>query len=69
VEALPIGNGHLGAMVFGKTDDERLQLNDNTLYSGEPDIPWKGLDNKTKIFKGNCGKRCGFRNYTIGVWK
>jgi alpha-L-fucosidase 2 len=44
VEALPVGNGHLGAMVFGKTDDERLQLNDNTLYSGEPDIPWKGLD-------------------------
>lgn len=44
VEALPLGNGRLGAMVFGKTDDERLQLNDNTLYSGEPDIPWKGLD-------------------------
>ncbi|MDR2361596.1 MAG: glycoside hydrolase family 95 protein [Prevotellaceae bacterium] len=43
-EALPVGNGHLGAMVFGKTDDEHLQLNDNTLYSGEPDIPWKGLD-------------------------
>ncbi|MDR0756748.1 MAG: glycoside hydrolase family 95 protein, partial [Tannerella sp.] len=43
-EALPVGNGHLGAMVFGRTDDERLQLNDNTLYSGEPDIPWKGLD-------------------------
>jgi alpha-L-fucosidase 2 len=44
VEALPVGNGHLGAMVFGKTDGERLQLNDNTLYSGEPDIPWNGLD-------------------------
>jgi alpha-L-fucosidase 2 len=44
VEALPVGNGHLGAMGFGKTDDELLQLNDNTLYSGEPDIPWKGLD-------------------------
>jgi alpha-L-fucosidase 2 len=44
-EALPLGNGHLGAMVFGKTDDERLQLNDNTLYSGEPDIPeWKAPD-------------------------
>ncbi|MDR2469048.1 MAG: glycoside hydrolase family 95 protein, partial [Tannerella sp.] len=36
--ALPVGNGRLGAMVFGRTDDERLQLNDNTLYSGEPDI-------------------------------
>ncbi|MDR1780542.1 MAG: glycoside hydrolase family 95 protein, partial [Tannerella sp.] len=43
-EALPLGNGRLGAMAFGKTDDELLQLNDNTLYSGEPDIEWKGLD-------------------------
>lgn len=34
-EALPIGNGKLGAMIFG-TLDEHLQLNDNTLYSGEP---------------------------------
>lgn len=35
-EALPIGNGHLGAMVFGTVDEEHLQLNENTLYSGEP---------------------------------
>jgi alpha-L-fucosidase 2 len=43
-EALPIGNGHLGAMVYGKTDDELLQLNDNTLYSGEPSSAWKDMD-------------------------
>ncbi|MDR2764932.1 MAG: glycoside hydrolase family 95 protein, partial [Tannerella sp.] len=43
-EALPIGNGHLGAMVYGKTDGELLQLNDNTLYSGEPSTAWKDLD-------------------------
>jgi alpha-L-fucosidase 2 len=43
-EALPLGNGHLGAMAFGKVDDEILQLNDNTLYSGEPSTAWKGLD-------------------------
>jgi alpha-L-fucosidase 2 len=43
-EALPIGNGHLGAMIFGKPGDEILQLNDNTLYSGEPSTAWKGLD-------------------------
>ena len=43
-EALPIGNGHLGAMVYGKTDDELLQLNDNTLYSGEPSTAWKDMD-------------------------
>ena len=35
-EALPLGNGRLGAMVFGGIDRERLQLNENTLYSGEP---------------------------------
>lgn len=29
VEALPIGNGRLGALVFGGTRDERLQLNDD----------------------------------------
>lgn len=36
VEALPIGNGRLGAMVFGKTDSERLQLNTDTLWDGFP---------------------------------
>jgi len=36
VEALPIGNGRLGAMVFGDPNVERLQLNEDTLYSDEP---------------------------------
>ena len=36
VEALPIGNGSLGAMVFGGVGRERLQLNDDTLWSGSP---------------------------------
>ena len=35
-EALPIGNGRLGAMVFGDAEQERLQLNEDTLYAGEP---------------------------------
>ena len=35
-EALPIGNGTLGAMVYGGVSNETLQLNENTLYSGEP---------------------------------
>jgi len=34
--ALPVGNGRLGAMVFGKTDEERIQLNEDTLWSGGP---------------------------------
>ena len=35
-EALPIGNGRLGAMVFGGVDEERLQLNEETVWAGEP---------------------------------
>lgn len=35
-EALPLGNGQTGAMVFGRVGNERLQLNDNTLWSGYP---------------------------------
>lgn len=40
-EALPIGNGHLGAMIFGAVDEEHLQLNENTLYSGEPSTAYE----------------------------
>src|SRR5437868_459190 len=35
VEAMPIGNGRLGAMVFGKIADEHIQLNEDTVWSGE----------------------------------
>lgn len=35
-EALPIGNGRLGAMVYGGISDERLQLNEDTLWDGYP---------------------------------
>jgi alpha-L-fucosidase 2 len=34
VEALPIGNGRLGGMIFGKTDYERIQLNEESMWSG-----------------------------------
>ncbi len=34
-EALPIGNGRLGAMVFGGVSEERLQLNEDTIWAGE----------------------------------
>src|SRR6266850_1246750 len=39
VEALPVGNGRLGAMVFGGSVNERLQLNEDTLYAGGPYDP------------------------------
>ena len=34
--ALPVGNGRLGAMVFGRTGEEEIQLNEDTLWSGGP---------------------------------
>jgi alpha-L-fucosidase 2 len=36
VEALPIGNGRLGAMVFGNPSKEEIQLNENTIWAGQP---------------------------------
>jgi alpha-L-fucosidase 2 len=35
-EALPVGNGRLGAMVFGNHGEERIQLNEETYWSGGP---------------------------------
>ncbi len=39
VQALPIGNGRLAAMVFGGVIHERLQLNEDTLWAGRPYDP------------------------------
>jgi len=36
LEALPIGNSHLGAMVYGGIDTEEIQLNEETFWSGSP---------------------------------
>ncbi|WP_407430380.1 glycosyl hydrolase family 95 catalytic domain-containing protein [Arcticibacter sp.] len=35
-EALPVGNGRLGAMVFGRAEEELIQLNEETLWTGGP---------------------------------
>ncbi|HEV7216970.1 MAG TPA: glycoside hydrolase family 95 protein, partial [Chloroflexota bacterium] len=35
-EALPVGNGRLGAMVFGRVDNERIQLNEDSVWYGGP---------------------------------
>jgi len=35
-EALPVGNGRLGAMVFGNPEKEHLQLNEETVWAGGP---------------------------------
>lgn len=49
-EALPIGNGRAGAMVFGGVDKEQLQLNENTLYSGEPSTAFKDIKITPQMF-------------------
>ena len=36
VEALPLGNGRLGAMVFGDPANEQFQLNEETVWGGSP---------------------------------
>ena len=35
-EAVPLGNGRIGAMVFGGIADERIQINEDTLWGGGP---------------------------------
>ena len=58
-EALPVGNGRLGAMVFGKNSEERIQLNEETYWSGGPYSTvvkggYKALPEIQKmIFEGN----------------
>jgi alpha-L-fucosidase 2 len=44
-EALPVGNGRLGAMVFGGIETERIALNEDTLWSGSPK-PWNNREAK-----------------------
>ena len=42
-EALPLGNGRLGAMVYGRTENEIIQFNEETLWTGQPhDYSHKG---------------------------
>ena len=37
-EALPLGNGRIGAMIFGGLENDRIQFNEETLRSGEPRV-------------------------------
>ena len=48
-EALPIGNAHMGAMIFGGVDQEHLQLNEVTLYSGDPKGTYTSIDIREKF--------------------
>lgn len=50
-EALPLGNGRIGAMVYGRIDREKIELNEDTLWSGSPieSDPYKIPENLPKI--------------------
>ena len=50
LKALPVGNGFLGAMVFGDVNSELIQLNEKTLWSGSPN------DNNNPIAAQSLGK-------------
>ncbi|MFN8356894.1 MAG: glycoside hydrolase family 95 protein [Spirosomataceae bacterium] len=43
-EALPLGNAYMGAMVFGGVQQEHLQLNESTLYSGDPNRTFTAIN-------------------------
>ena len=58
MEALPIGNGRLGGMVFGKVEKEQVQLNEESLWAGPP-VPegrpgaWRAIEKSRElIFRG-----------------
>ncbi|MFO1488339.1 MAG: glycoside hydrolase family 95 protein [Verrucomicrobiota bacterium] len=61
-EALPLGNGHMGAMVFGGIGSERIQFNEDTLWKGRPhDYVRAGAGEQLAeirrlVFEGNAGE-------------
>ncbi|MBC8082884.1 MAG: glycoside hydrolase family 95 protein [Hymenobacter sp.] len=61
-EALPVGNGRLGAMIFGRAADELIQLNEATLWTGgpanlnpNPEAPQYLPEVRKLLFEGNNG--------------
>ena len=48
--ALPLGNGYMGAMVFGQTEHERIQLTHNALSSSDPNDSDIGVGNFAEVY-------------------
>lgn len=68
-EALPIGCGNLGGMVYGGTKEEKISLNEDTLWSGFPgmQVPngkYTDVQEAEKIFHQN-----GSREAEYNIWK
>lgn len=74
VEALPVGNGHIGAMVYGGTYKETIQLNEGSFWGGGPhrNDADKALENLARvrelIFEGKNGdaQRIMDKNFMTG---
>jgi len=71
-EALPLGNGRLGAMVFGGVASDRLQLNEESLWAGKPleagpgDFPTHLAEVRRLVFAGQAAEAeaYGIKNLT-----
>lgn len=70
LKALPVGNGSLGAMVFGDVSHERIQLNEMTLWSGSmdegdnPDAPQSLSKIRELLFEGKYKEATELTNKT-----
>lgn len=69
IEALPIGNGRFGAMIYGQPENERFQLNDVTVWGGNPQPDadrqdaWKNLPELRRLIRdGKYDEATGFAN-------
>ena len=49
MQSIPLGNGRLGAMIFGGTDNDRIALNEITMWSGQPDPNQEVICGKEKL--------------------
>lgn len=70
LKALPLGNGALGVMVFGDVNKERIQLNEESMWSGSPDdndnpLAYKYLDSiRVLLFNGKFKEATELTNRT-----
>jgi alpha-L-fucosidase 2 len=70
LKALPLGNGNIGAMVFGDVNRERIQLNEKTLWSGSnadndnPDAPKYLAEIRKLLFEGKFKEATELTNRT-----
>lgn len=66
-EGVVLGNGRLGTVVYGNPVQERIQMNEDTLWNGSPELPFANPDGKKYIDEA---RQMMFENKPVGdVWK